>query len=217
MNTGELISRMQEYVDDPHGDYWSTERCVALLNDAQDFLAAVANEANEDYFAAIQEYEVTPAQSDSIEFDLPSDFQHVIRVERQVPGSVPVPAEQVRFRDRHVWGVTQQPLGLEETGRYAAPYYLRGSKIGFVGPNATYVARLYYTPTLTRLSDPSGVSQIPAGHHALIALEAARMAMAQDNRSFALWQPIYEQRLSSYRSSIEERDKTRSRHVRYVP
>jgi len=213
MKVSAQLKLMRQILQDPNADRWERDSLLEFLNLAQESMYREIVEADESYFIAIQEYSVTPALNDSLEFDLPSDCSKVKTVERLTSGA-PLPGAQVEFQNRNIGGINQSFSVLYTTGPV---YYLRDDQIGIVGPSTSYTLRLYYIKTPTDLDDLTDTSEIPVEHHRLMALYAGKLAMGTEGESLepSLLQE-FERMYQQFKTFLDGRKSQWPRYVNYI-
>lgn len=214
MNVARQLKLIQRFLQDPHSDEWDRDELLEFLNFAQEVMYKEIVEADESYFEAIEEYNVTAAPNDSLEFDLPSDCAKPKTVERLSSGS-PIPGSFVEFQDRNIYGAPQTYSGMGATGPV---YYLRGTKIGIVSPTTSYTLRLYYIKTLSDLDQDGNTSEIPSEHHRLMCLYAAKLAMSTEGQALepdllTEFDRLYQQ----FKTFVDTRKRQQPSYVRYIP
>jgi hypothetical protein len=205
----EMKKLFRAYINDIAGDRWPDSgdvTPVTLLNRAQETIQDIIDEADEDFFPKGFDYQVTPT-NDALEFNLPADFKDVIRAQRLMPGDTPVDLDIVTFSDRH----DTPPLGYG-----AGTVYVRGTKLGVVAPVDSYTMWFWYTKRIPDLALDADVSEIPLEWHKLIVLQAARLAMASENREFLAWEGEYQQDMGRLTTFIRRRQRQDPRYVSYV-
>lgn len=209
MNFAELRTAFYDYTDDQAKDLFKTDTAARLLNEAQRMMARKLETVDEDYFVKCQGYTVTSSDTDLV-FDLPADFKRIKLLERLQEGTAngdPIPFYWVDMPSRHEFE-PWPPHRLRTHNRPAA--YMIGQRFGIVTPSSDYTARLWYSFSIPDLTDESDVPiAIPPDFHGLIALQAAKLAMAIENQPFPM--------LDELNQGIDEIVRTTSQRQRQQP
>ena len=212
MNTASLIQTFYDYVDDQMADYWGRDKVLRFLNRGQEEVFRSIEDGDDNYFTKCIEYSVTENQTGELVFDLPSDFKRVVIAERLTDDN-PIPVRWVDFNRRH--DTTDWPT-IVIRGKVRPHCYLTGQYIGVINPPETYTLRVWYANVIPELDSDDDVPQnIPADFHELIALEAAKRAMATEGRRF-MFQDIHERQLASLQLMTKQRQRQEPRTVHYV-
>lgn len=214
MKVSGMIRLFRQWVDDPQGDRWDKQAAIDMLNVGQEEVQEIINNADELYFQQIVEYSV-PASSDCVEFDLPDDFLRATLFERKVSQGRNIPGEYIDFRKRHEFIPDPYDESFYQGLRVNPVWYIRGDSLGVVFPPGGYTGRLYYTKRLADFDDDNDESDIPANYHRLVALSAARQAVAAENREFRQ-ERMYQEWLGKLQTFIERRQKQQPRYAHYV-
>jgi hypothetical protein len=214
MTVSELMVLFGVYTDDRNHDRISPAEALTLFNRGQEKCEKLIRDADEGYFRGCETFAVEAAADSSYEFDLPSDFITVHLAER-VTGNTPVPAVWPGFKHRHnssgIIGPSDFPANV---GPFQPKCYLSGNKIGVVEPSGSFTLRLWYNKRLVALANLSDESDVPAEHHNLIALHAARLAVpSEDTWSY---ENQYQDEVGELRAFIEQRQRQEPRHVHYT-
>jgi hypothetical protein len=206
MNLSQLRTAFLDAISDPYGDEYPPERANRIINLSMEQIGKIIDAADEHFLAASTDFNVIAQTSDQ-EFELPQDFRKVMIFERLVTGERPVPLEWVDF--------TKRDLPTAGVGRDR--YYLRThDKIGIVSPLESYTARLHYSKLMAQMDDdqdrPNG---IPNEHHYVIALHAAKLSYAADERQWqgSAWQDEYDRQIASLRETVKKRQRQQARYV----
>tara|TARA_R100000808_G_scaffold930_2_gene4464 strand:+ start:9188 stop:9832 length:645 start_codon:yes stop_codon:yes gene_type:complete len=214
MNRGGLIQRFYDLVDDDVQDLWERARVESLMNDALMEVYRTVEDGDEDYFVKCKDYSVTENANSETLFSLPSDFKRVAVVERLVSGGNPVPAEWVTFSNRFDNGQRWPTTSTITTTRPRV--YLKGTHLGVVNPASAYTLRMWYHHVVASMDSDSDVPEaIPTDFHELIALEAAKRAMATEGRVFA-FQDTHDRQLASLSIMTKQRQRQEPRFVHLI-
>lgn len=216
MTLANLRSTLRRHIDDRNSERFTDAELLEELNNAQRDVQLIVNQADEGFFSACQSYSVV-ASTDSYEFSLPTNLMKVILAERETTG-VPIPAEWVDFRRRHVdsWNSDALDQNAQETPRC----YLRGNKVGVVAPSVSYTLRVWYTYAIADLANDSDESEIPAEHRDLLTLQAAKRIVGSSDPSGAIPEWLADElkeQTDLLRLTIEKRHRQASREVAYDP
>jgi hypothetical protein len=209
MNYGQILENAQNFIDDARGRRFDKPVLRRYMNNAVNELQRVMRQSDPSFFADQVCYSVVAAD-DAIEFDLPADFIQAIAVER-LTDSYPVPATLINFAERHpAFDNRFLPDGLTTP----PTYYLRGSKIGIVKPTESYTLRLVYSKAITASTNDSAIPDIPVEYHELIALSAAKRAMASEGMKFpGDLEQLRQEGLRELREAMDDRVNTGPTYV----
>ena len=213
MNTATLIQTFYDYVDDQMADYWGRDKVLRFINRGQEEVFRSIEDGDDNYFTKCIEFAVTINNPGELVFTLPVDFKRVIIAERLVTDGTPIPVKWLDFNQRH--NVAMWP-SIVIRGRVRPHCYLTGSLLGVINPPEAYTLRVWYANVIPELdSDDDVPENIPADFHELIALEAAKRAMATEGRPFA-FNDIYERQAASVQIMTKQRQRQEPRTVHFV-
>lgn len=214
MNFAELRTAFYDYTDDPRQDLFKTDAAARLLNESLRMLGRKLEAVDEDYFVKCQSYTVTSSATDLV-FDLPVDFKRIKLLEK-IPSSGtedPIPFIWADMPDRYdidPW----PPHRLRSFNQPLA--YMIGERFGIVTPDSSYTARLWYAQAIPELDDESDIPvAIPEDFHGVIALQAAKLAMAIERQPFPFLDELT-QGLSEITNTTSQRQRQQPRYVHMV-
>ena len=211
----EIRTLALEYIDDRAQDRWSDAQILPLINEAQREIQANIDEANEEFFVKGQSYTVATTH-DSYEFDLPADFERVVRAERERSGKKPLEAIWLDYSSRHEAGVGDHRKLVRTQERPVC--YLRGDKIGVVDPSGSYTLCLWYNYEVPDLAIDADETLIPDRWANLIALVAAKLTHGEDSGGLPQGlEEVLRNGLSRMRNGLMKRQLQESRHAQHSP
>lgn len=209
MNNGEIIEAAQQFIDDARGRRYDKPVIRRFINSAMHELQRVMRQSDPSFFAEQVCFSVVAAD-DAIEFDLPADFMQAIAVER-LTSSHPVPATFVNFAERHP---TYDNRFLPDGLTTPPTYYIRGQKLGIVKPTESYTLRLMYSKALAITTTSSDIVDIPVEYHELLAISAAKRAIASEGGQFPRdLEQLRQEGMRELRESMDDRVNTGPVHV----
>ena len=213
MNFAELRTAFYDYVDDEAKDLHKTDKVARLINASMRMLARKLEHVDEWYFVKCVLYAVTVSSTDLL-FPFPEDFKRVKTAERLFDDNTdPIPVNWVQFQDRNSFE-TWPPHKLRTFSRPAC--YMHGSNLGVVTPNEAYTLRLWYSNVVTKLLDEGDTPEgFPADHHDTIALQAAKLAYAIEERPFPFIDE-YQEGVRDLMTTTQQRQRQQPRFVHPV-
>ena len=209
MNFSAMIQTTGHYLNDPRQTRFQRPVISRLLNQSQEEVKRIAEQADNTLFSAIKEYAVVTAE-DALEFNLPTDFSKSQAVER-IGGTYPVAAIPVNFSSRSPISDDRfLPTGWREVPQY----YLRGNKLGIVRPQEAYTLRLTYSKELADLAADSDESEVPKDYHDLICLYAAKRGYGGLGREFPQdLESLRVEGIAQMQNYLDDRDRTGPTYV----
>lgn len=176
-----IVELAASFLNDRTHRQWSKAELVEYANQAQLQLANSINALHREYFLTSA---TTPLVADQAYYAMPSDLTHLMGLEvvndvstdREPAELVTVLLSQRRFYE-----------GLDKAQKkddYRF-FFIQGTSFK-MEPEAAAVngeqLRIYYVKRLSRLAANTDVSEIPAEHHELLAMDTARRALVKFTR-----------------------------------
>lgn len=180
------------WLDDPDAGYFTRPQVRVWLNNAQREVQKLVEQAFEGHFTKCVE---TTTVINQREYELPSDFKRLTRLELVLSGST-FPTQDVAILQK----IT--PNQQDVLARQGQPqgYYFKGSQLILVPvPDTVKTLRMEYIYRLTDLSADADVSLVPDEFHEFIALLAARDGFLKDGRDIT---PIKD-KISDYEQNLK--------------
>jgi hypothetical protein len=178
MNLTEMQDLALVWLDDLDATYFTRSQLTVWLNNAQKEVQKVLEQAFEGHFVKCAE---TTTVINQREYELPSDFKRLHRLELVLSGS--------SFFNQDVQVLTKiSPNQQDAFARSGQPagYYFKGSQLILVPcPQKAQTLRIEYTYRLPDLVNGSDESQIPKEFHEYVSLLAARDGFLRDGRDLA--------------------------------
>ncbi|NBO41041.1 MAG: hypothetical protein EBU92_05845 [Betaproteobacteria bacterium] len=180
------------WLDDPDAGYFTRPQVRVWLNNAQREVQKLVEQAFEGHFVKCVE---TTTVINQREYELPSDFKRLTRLELVISGS--------SFQTQDV-NLMQKitPNQQDVLPRLGTPqgYYFKGSQLILVPvPDTAKTLRMEYIYRLTDMTLDADVSLIPDEFHEYVALLAARDGFLKDGRDIA---PIKD-KISDYETNLK--------------
>jgi hypothetical protein len=214
MNLGTILRKFYLYIDDEVQDYWTREKAVEVVNDGMMEVYRTLEDSDEDYFIKCVEYTITADDNGERIVTLPDDFKRVQIAERKPSSGSsnvnPIPVTWVTFSQRHA-GVNRRPL--RSQGLTSPLCWLAGNKIGVINPSESFTLSVWYSHVIPALDTDNDVPEsISVDYHNLIALEAAKTAMAAERRSFS-FEDMHQRQLATLAVASKQRQRHQPRYV----
>lgn len=199
MTLAEMRTLARYWLDDDEGGYFTDAMMLVFLNNAQRELQKKLLKAGEDYYKICVESATVKDQRD---YQLPTDFMQLHRLERITSGSGDTAATE-RLQKITTNEVDVGAYNLQ-AGAQGMPYNYVLNKNTFslypVPNEGGKVLRLWYAPRVTDMAADDDVPDAPEDYHEYIAIMAARDGFLRDGRSLA---PI-ESKLAYYETMLDQ-------------
>jgi len=180
------------WLDDPDAGYFTRPQIRVWLNNAQREAQKLIEQAFEGHFVKCAE---TTTVINQREYELPSDFKRLTRLELVISGS--------SFQNQDV-NILQKitPNQQDVLPRLGTPqgYYFKGSQLILVPvPDTVKTLRMEYIYRLADMTLDADVSLIPDEFHEYVALLGARDGFLKDGRDIS---PIKD-KISDYETNLK--------------
>lgn len=201
MTKAQIISDIRSKLNESTADFWSDAELLRWVNQRYHLLEEAVDRVFENYFLTES---VTDTVEDEQEYQLPTDFKRMRRVEVNYDidnsdsvyqRAYPVELDQIRQRLENTnlgVGIQRHPI-----------YYLRGDNIGFLpipDEDGTNAIRIQYVAEQDDLSDDADVPVIPVSYHYLIVIGACADALEKGKRD------LEEANRLNYRYDVKRRE-----------
>lgn len=207
MNLGELRTLVSVWLDDVNNGYFTAAQLNVWLNNAQREAQKFVIQAFEGHYKKCVE---TTTVANQREYQLPSDFKKLSRLEYILSGSSFQTEDRVRLTK-----ITenQQDFFSENTGTPTS-YYFQGDKVILVPcPDQAKTLRLTYMYRVTDMSNDSDEPDVPEDYHEYLAVLATLDGLYRDGREAGPYLEKKRYYEEQFRRDAEERNVDEPRTV----
>ncbi len=164
------------WLDDVNAGYFTRPEVKRWLNNAQAEVQKNIIQYFEGYFQKTVETYLVIAQK---EYNLPSDFKKLVRLEIVLSGTAPSSEDRIQLsKITH----NQQDFFIDQQGTPRA-YYFNGNQLILVpAPNSAFKMRMDYVYRLQDLASDSDTTEIPAEYQELMCVLATLDGFYKDGR-----------------------------------
>lgn len=174
----EMQTLVSTWLDDVDQTYFTATQIKLWLNNAQKEAQKLVEQAFEGHFIKCVETTTVIAQR---EYELPSDFKRLHRLELVISGST--------FITQSVQPLVKiTPNQQDAIARSGIPtvYYFKGTQLILLPvPDSAKTLRMEYTYRLADLSLDADVSEVPKEYHELMPILATIDGLIRDGRDIA--------------------------------
>lgn len=207
MTLAQLRTLVLSLLDDPDGGYFTNAQTLVFINNAQQEVQKMISQAFEGYF--LKAVSASTVQNQR-EYQLPSDFKRLHRLELVLSGSNISDESFIRLKK-----ITrnQQDLLFNNAGTPEGYFFQGDYMILIPAPDSAKTMRMYYEYRVPDLSADGDVSEIPIQHHEMIAILAARDGMIKDGRDASLLQKKIDDFMKTMKQDSEQRNADEPRTI----
>lgn len=171
----EMQTLTLSWLDDVDAQYFTSTQVKLWLNNAQKEAQKLIEQAFEGHFIKCVE---TTTVIDQREYELPSDFRRLHRLELVLSGSSFVTQDTSLLQK-----ITRNQQDAFERKGTPQAYYFKGTQIVLVpAPDSAKTLRMEYAYRLADLTADADVSEIPIHYHEYLPLLATRDGFLKDGR-----------------------------------
>jgi len=171
----EMQTLVLSWLDDVDAQYFTSTQVKLWLNNAQKEAQKLIEQAFEGHFIKCVE---TTTVIDQREYELPSDFRRLHRLELVLSGSSFVTQDTSLLQK-----ITRNQQDAFERKGTPQAYYFKGTQIVLVPvPDSAKTLRMEYAYRLADLTADADVSEIPIHYHEYLPLLATRDGLLKDGR-----------------------------------
>lgn len=180
----EMRTLVWSWLDDPQGGYFTASQVNRWLNNGQKEVQKLVEQAFEGYFEKCSQ---TTTVANQREYQLPSDFKRVVRLELIISGTTFVTESAIRLEKI----TPNQQDAFPRTGQPVCYYFKNNQLILVPAPQTSQVLRLTYINRLGDMTNDGDTSEIPEDYHEMVCVLAALDGLYKDGREVG---PMVEKR-----------------------
>lgn len=202
-----VVELAASYLNDRQLRYWSKSELAVYINEAQDELAEHINRIYREYFISSS---TTPTVGDQALYSLPVDMVELISMEvvdDLTTDEEPQDLTEILLTHKKFYEI----LDAANEKKSYQYFFIQGNnfKLTPKPANSTEFVRIFYVKRLTPLVADGDVSQLPAEHHELLAIDCARRALIKSKEINPVLESMRAARIETFHDAVQRFSRNR--------
>jgi len=195
-----LVELAASYLNDRQLRYWSKPELTVYLNEAQDELAEEINRIYREHFISSS---TTPTVAGQALYSLPADMVELVSMEvvDSTTDKEPQDLTEILLPHKRFYEILADANDKDDYSYF----FVQGTNFRLApGANSSNeLIRIFFVKRLTPMVNNTDVSEIPAEHHEMLAIDAARRGLIKTRTLNPVLEQMRADRIQIMRDSIQ--------------